>query len=337
MISGKGPLIAVRNSISRMDSIYLSNWSRYDENTHSRYISYMVDFMWDDGIKFNSDLRNPYMRSIIQWALSSVKKVGIFIGGSLPIDVIELLLGNPSFTKLELDGCDFSTLQLLTEFKKFDYIRASSRILESLNNVRIVTKKLEFVGVCLKDILKLRSIKTNLLITSYSNFCLNDSLLTVDVGPGFQFLEKLELTVQDERILSDSEKFLKFLESLNTKLDKLELLKFTFHKHDSYLTYNRDQELFNALCDSLKNLEDFEGKMIVYEGRVKVELNCSISSVISCSKQVFESYCETLKKEFQSFEHPSCLTAERSYHGFNKSRNVTKNFEVNTQLRLSFI
>ncbi|KAE9547498.1 hypothetical protein FO519_009288, partial [Halicephalobus sp. NKZ332] len=232
----------------------------------------------DNDVKVITDLRHPHMEWIIPQALSSVKRVGISCDESLPRDVVNLLLENPKFTRLNLFKCNLSIAHPLMVSRRFDYIDVGPYVVGNLKDVHIDSKRLEFSAVSLEKILKAEFIRTESLMTSYA----------------------------DEDFTSSA------------NLVNLNFLTLNFTQVRSNLVYNENQGGFDTTPGSIKNFVNYENEIIVYNGRIRVELNHSMYfGMVSDSKEAVKDYLEQLKKEFRGFEYSSWVEDEMQYYKFN--------------------
>ena len=128
--------------------------------------------------------------------MSSVKRVGLQFKDSLPRDMIDLLLKNPSefyilikrvyvlfsdFTKLKLMSYDLASTKLLLESRKFDYIEMGYPISNNLNDLNVDTKELECISISLEEILEAKSIKANVLVVNYSDIEFNYDFTNIKI------------------------------------------------------------------------------------------------------------------------------------------------------------
>lgn len=98
-------------------------------------------------------------------------------------------------------------------------------------------------------------------------------------------------------------------------------------------------ENFNMSPHSLKNSVNYEDKLAVYKGKLKVKFNHHFTlNVYSSFNEAVENYFEQLKKELQNFEYSSMINDVPKpchHYYFTKSSNITENFELNIKLQFS--
>ncbi|KAE9550667.1 hypothetical protein FO519_006128 [Halicephalobus sp. NKZ332] len=222
---------------------------------------------------------------------------------------------------------DSSAAKSLVESKKFDYIQAGPLIFGDFNDVHIDTKELKIRGISLEKILKTEFIKTNSLIIGYSNEHFKESLITMDVSPGFESLEKLELEVINRDTFLNPQKILEFLEFLNTKLTSLKCLTLDYNEHHQ-MFYENDQEGFNFSPESFNDMVKYEEKLNVYNGRIKVRLNHHMNfNVIASPREAVESHYEKLKKELRGFGYFVYIQDNTNIYNFRRSSSIVENLE----------
>ena len=155
-------------------------------------------------------------------------------------------------------------------------------------------------------------------------------------SPNFESLERFELIVRGRDVFHDPQKILKFLEFLNTKLINLTLLILDFNEFRPDLVYSSDDRSFNISPNAFKNYVDYEEKLTVYNGRIKVKLNHYFDfKMISNSKQAVEDYLGNLKKELRNFEYSYWIEGNDTFFKFEKSSQVGQRLELNTSVRLN--
>ncbi|KAE9550429.1 hypothetical protein FO519_006344 [Halicephalobus sp. NKZ332] len=316
LISGRELLIAMKNFVSKADLIRIQNWQPWGIASCLRYSSFLAKFHWENFLKIEMDLRDPYMKFIIEWALSSVKEVEILISSSLPADVTELLLRNPNFSKFQLDRCDLPSAKLLLESRKFEFITTGSCVEGSLDDIHIDSEELEFYFVSLEDILESKFINTKSLIINTRNEDLAHDFSTMEVGLGFHSVERFKLETTLEDVLFCSENILKFLGFLNTKFPNLKLITLDFDENRN-LIYKRSQKDFDMPLDSFIHFINYRDKLSSYDGRVQI------------SRISVENYLQKFKDKFPDFQFSSEIKRKFTYHDFKKPSNIAQNFELN--------
>ncbi|KAE9548344.1 hypothetical protein FO519_008449 [Halicephalobus sp. NKZ332] len=297
---------------------------------------YTVALTWSDNIKIDIELRHPHIEYVIRWLFSSVKTVKIDSEIELPADIIELLLKNPNFTKLELYKYESSTVKRLTESRRFDYVYIEPSIYLKLSDINIDIKELEFRNFSLEEILKTESIKTKSLVAHFELQHFDEGFNVINISPGFESIEKFQLNVGFPTGFNP-QKILQFLEYLNANLLNLEHLVLNLGEVRPNLIYNKCRESFNMPSNFIKNLVNYEDKFTVYNGRARVELNHYIDfDVVSSSKQAVESYYEEIKEELHNFQNSSLIEDRMTYYNFDKLSHMTGNFELNIHIELTY-
>jgi len=334
VFSGRESFIGLRRSISKIKSVLFGYLVDFDDSDSPQY-SFAIKVKFDDDTMIDIDLENPFMEYITRWILSSTKRIKIDIKDPLPDSVMDLLLKNPNFTQLQLYMYDPPAAKQLISSKKFDYIQAGALIFGNFEDVHIDTKELRLRGVSLGKILKAEHIKVNSLITSYSEERFTDSLLAMDINSNFESLEKLELEIINRNTYFDVQKILKFLEFLNTKFINLKILSIDFNEFRE-LFYDRDQEAFNMLPNSFKEIIGFEDELSTYDGRTKVKINHNVTfSVLSTPKEMVETFYEDLKNELRGFGYFVYIQDNMKIYNFKRFRKIVENMEMNSLVRLS--
>ncbi|KAE9552179.1 hypothetical protein FO519_004594 [Halicephalobus sp. NKZ332] len=336
MLSGKDLLEATKKFTNKIDIIRFQDWWEYRNNSRLRPSPYAMRLIWDSGVEIGTDLQDPFMKSIIRWSLSSVRKVQIYFNEPLPEEAVEPLLNNPNFRRLELYRYDPLMAEFLLKFKKFDYVFIEgSHLLES-GNFHVETEELEFRTVSLVEILKSKSIKTKSLITTYGLLRFTDIFNKISIKPEFKSLEMLKLNITYGSGF-DGQKFLNFLEFLNMELPNLKLAVFNFEECPPFLIYDRNQRGFSISPSSIKGFIDYKHHLSTYKGKARIELHHHVKFDIDKSpKQVIENYIQSLKEEFANFEYSSLIERKKISHLFGKTSNVTKNFELKNQISLNY-
>ncbi|KAE9547500.1 hypothetical protein FO519_009290 [Halicephalobus sp. NKZ332] len=336
MFSGKEAIFILRNIINGVDSVQFLNWSYYENNKHIRYSSQVVVLIWNNFLKIEADLKNPYMGNIIQWALSSVKRVGIDTKDPLPPDVVELLLKNPSLTKLTLYRCDLWTAKILIESRRFDYVKMGPFMSGHLNYIYIDVEELELCEVPLTEILNSKRIKTNSLIIRGTNVAFSKILTEINVSSDFEYLKKLELVVFNWGKCCEPTGFFSFLRILDKKLINLEFLTVEFEEYRPALVYRNYQGDINMPPELFKKFVYYMYNLPLYYRKIKVKVNHYIMAEISPLPplEVAEGYYEKIREELPNFKYSCWIEEGRSHCSFNNSINITKNFEVNTLLHV---
>ncbi|KAE9546892.1 hypothetical protein FO519_009897 [Halicephalobus sp. NKZ332] len=175
IFSGKEPLTFVKTFMKRVESVKMSRWE-YVRDKNRLVHPDMVDLRWKNGICSHTDIRYPSMELFVRWILSSVKRFEICSKDPFRKKVMELLSENPNFTELEIHSCDLSIANRLLESRRFNYIRIGFSY-SDWKKIHIDTKEVEFEEVNLQEILELKSVKTNSLITTQHRIQFNDILL----------------------------------------------------------------------------------------------------------------------------------------------------------------
>jgi len=334
ILSGRESVGGMKMFMKKIENIHFWNKLFYDSN-RLQCPYYFVELRWDNDVKISTSLKDSNMEKVIQLGLNSVKRIEIDIKDPLPGEVVNLLLKNPNFTEIEIYHCDLSTIKILMESRKFDRVFIERSIFLNLNNTLIDTKELELYYVSLEDILKAGFIKMNSLIL-YSNEEVNDSLVAVDISPNLKSLERFELIMRDGDVFHNPQKILKFLGFLNTKLVNLKLLILDFNEFRPDLVYINEERSFNMSPNSFKNYVDYEEKLTIYNGQIKVKLNHYFDfRMISNSKEAVEDYLENLKKELRNFEYSYWIEGNDTFFNFKKSSQVKENFELNILVGLN--
>ncbi|KAE9547797.1 hypothetical protein FO519_008992 [Halicephalobus sp. NKZ332] len=319
MFSGKQSLNALKNVVKKAENVQFSymeaNRKRNNEGIlHGKIPDYKLKMKWDFDVEINADLRDPYMEQIIRWTLSSTEGIEILTDKPLPNDVVDSLLKNPNFTKLEPYVYHLPTLKSLIKSRKFDYIKMRYSAFINWSGTLIDTKELKLLYVPLEKILKSEFIKTNSLIARYPDEEFHDSLLTMNIS---------------------LQKVLQFLEFLNEKLPNLKFLKLDITEHRPYLIYDSSQGTFNILPHFIKDLVKYEEKLNLYNGKLKIKFVHEISfNICSGPREICEDYVEKLRKELEGFEYLPSSRNQWDYYNFEKSRKIKDNFELNTRIKL---
>ncbi|KAE9547423.1 hypothetical protein FO519_009365 [Halicephalobus sp. NKZ332] len=336
MLLGKESLITLERIFTKVDYIYLYHWDDSESSFYPVCSQNQMMLERNDGIRIYVTLGHPHMKQVTRWALSSVKTLNINAQKPFPTDIRDLLLNNPRLRNLEIFQCDLPTTKLLVESRRFDYIKIYHCDSQNLGGVCIDTKELEYNGAHLEEILERTSIKTNSLICDSSRKNFPDDLITINIGPGFKFLEKLDLSHFYLNVCLDPQKILDLLEFFNEKLINLKLLTLRFTEHHNKFLYNEHEKSFNISPNSLKGFVEYEDRFASYKGKAKVEFNHDIQSQIlgDVPRQIFENYYEILKEKFRDFGDCSSITNYICSYDFRKLNNVTENLEMNIRVHL---
>ncbi|KAE9546923.1 hypothetical protein FO519_009865, partial [Halicephalobus sp. NKZ332] len=337
VLSGKEPLAALKDFITKVEFVKYENWSF--EESDVRCSPYVVSIDWSHDITIRVDLEDSHVKWMIRWALSHTKRFDISVRDPLPENITDLLLKNPSFTKVRIDNGDLSTAKLLVNSRRFDYISITSFTAKDWNDVHIDTEELDFFGVSLEEILKAESIKANSLIIGPVDEDFIESLTTTDISYVFQSVKTLSVSYVDARPLYHPQKVLDSLEFWNTKLVNLELLVLNFCDMFDYVEYDSRRRTFSMQPSALKNLVNYEDKLTGYKGKLKVKFTHEIKYEMypRPPKIVVENYCKGLEKELSEYKYSFQTKNGWNEHHFKKSRMITENFEANINIQLTYL
>ncbi|KAE9548247.1 hypothetical protein FO519_008540 [Halicephalobus sp. NKZ332] len=346
MLSGKSPLIALVKFIKKAKSVLLWYSKDYYNRYRPRYSYYILEIKLDNNAKIVVDLRDPNMRQISRWTLSSVKEVKIDVGVPLPADIMDLLLNNSNFSRLTMYRYDIPTAKLLLQSRRFDYINMDAEdygdyekepnTLESFSDICIDAEELKLGNVSLEKIFRVGCIKTNVLAVDYRNEIFEDSLLAMDVNPSFQSVKTLRLEVLNEDdLFSYTNGILKLLELLNTRLINLELFVFLFtqfheFKHNMFGYYGVDP-------DGVEYLLNYKEKMASYKGGVKVEFSHRIEfHTFDYSERFLKYYYKELWKNLRGYRSFFYVDKSTGFCKFWKSDKIAENFERSVRVKVEY-
>ncbi|KAE9554336.1 hypothetical protein FO519_002446 [Halicephalobus sp. NKZ332] len=344
MLLGKEPLNALKSFAARTEFVYFKVWLNKEYKYDSTCASYQLipessDRPWSD-----INLRDPYMRQILQWILSFVKEINVYIYDPLPEYVVDLLLKNPYFKKIELYECDVSATNRLLGSKRFDSIKIWPNTIENLKDTHIDAKDLTLYGISLEKGLGLKITYVNSLtvIDYINNDRFDSSFLITSVDPGFQSLERLKLEIGslhgskiDQSV--NPQRVLEFLGFVNMNLVNLKLLEIHLGDYNIENTIVIHEGNFKISPHSIKSMVDYENELAAYNGRVKVIFNHKIRfNMRLSSDNAVEDYLKEAKGELKGFEYCPDIKCWGSYHEFKKFGNITENFELNLEIKFEY-
>ena len=146
----------------------------------------------------------------------------------------------------------------------------------------------------------------------------------------------MEILQVDKKAFFDPEKVLKFLEFLNTKFSNLKLLKLILEDNSYHLFCDENENEFNMPPVSFKNYTNYKREQVVYDGRIKVELNHKIMcSMVSDSKKAADYFAE-VKKELFDFDHSCSVVGCEWQHNFKRTDNISENFTLYSEVYIYY-
>jgi len=340
ILSGKESLMGVRQTMKTVDIIRLSYGSLDPTNVALPLFCYNIQFTEEITISIGAKYGLNFPMLIMQWALSSGRTVMLDSKKTFPKRITNYLLQNPNLKRLILKEYDLSIVKQLLKSRRFDYVMIFRDLFRRSNDLCIDTEVLEFAHVSLKDIFKSRFIKTKKLICRDVFDMFIDGPI-VNVNPNFQSLEELEVNLHQvhlccaSRITMHSQTILDLFKSLNTGLPNLKYFDFEFDEYFPYFSRSFNGES-NMHADDFNDILRYEDKLIGCNGKAKVQFNHTlVCDMIPNFDQTAKEYVDELKENLPSFEYSSWNEGDNTVYEFSKSRNITENFEMNLNIRLT--
>ena len=148
-------------------------------------------------------------------------------------------------------------------------------------------------------------------------------------------MEKLRLIVGNETPVAKSERVLKFVKSMNTKLNQLKNFVLKLHEKGPGLTYKQELRRFDILPNEFRNFVENWDILSYYVGKINVRVSHFLDfDIISGSSADIKTHCRELEKVLPNFKYFSPDSEDMEHYGFDRHEHLMRNVEVYTSIYL---